>query len=89
MLSLAILAAIAMMLAALALNLWRLLRGPSVLDRVLALDTMYVNAIALLVLLGVQRGSRLFFESALLIAMVGFVGTVALCKFVLRGNIIE
>jgi multicomponent K+:H+ antiporter subunit F len=89
MLSLAISAAIAMVVAALALNLWRLLRGPSVLDRVLALDTMYVNAIALLVLYGVLRGSRLFFESALLIAMVGFVSTVALCKFVLRGNIIE
>jgi multicomponent K+:H+ antiporter subunit F len=88
-LSLAVTVAIAMVVAALALNVWRLLRGPSVLDRVLALDTMYVNAIALLVLLGVQRGSRLYFESALLIAMVGFVSTVALCKFILRGNIIE
>jgi multicomponent K+:H+ antiporter subunit F len=88
-LSYAISAAIGMVVVALLLNLWRLLRGPTVLDRVLALDTMYVNAIALLVLFGVLRGSRLFFESALLIAMVGFVGTVALCKFVLRGNIIE
>jgi multicomponent K+:H+ antiporter subunit F len=89
MLSLAIQAAIVMVVAALLLNLWRLLRGPSVLDRVVALDTMYVNAVPLLVLLGVQRGSALYFEAALIIAMVGFVGTVALCKFVLRGNIIE
>jgi multicomponent K+:H+ antiporter subunit F len=89
MLSWAIPTAVAMVSTALVLNLWRLLRGPSVLDRVLALDTMYINAIALLVLLGVMRGSRIYFESALLIAMVGFVSTVALCKFVLRGNIIE
>ena len=89
MLSYAISAAIGMVVVALLLNLWRLLRGPTVLDRVMALDTMYVYDIALLVLFGVLRGSRLFFESALLIAMVGFVSTVALCKFVLRGNIIE
>ena len=89
MLSLAIQLALAMLMAALVLNLWRLLRGPSVIDRVVALDTMYINTVALLVLLGVQRGSSLYFEAALLIAMVGFVGTVALCKFVLRGNIIE
>ena len=89
MLTWALTAAVTMIVAAIALNLWRLLRGPSMLDRVLALDTMYINAIALLVLLGVLRGSRLYFESALLIAMVGFVSTVALCKFVLRGNIIE
>jgi multicomponent K+:H+ antiporter subunit F len=89
MLSLAIQLSLAMMVLALLLNLWRLVRGPSVLDRVVALDTMYINVIALLVLLGVLRGSVLYFESALLIAMVGFVGTVALCKFMLRGNIIE
>lgn len=89
MLSTAIAIALAMMVAALLLNLWRLLRGPSVLDRVVALDTMSINAVALLVLLGVLRGSALYFEAALVIAMVGFVGTVALCKFMLRGNIIE
>jgi multicomponent K+:H+ antiporter subunit F len=89
MLSIAIPIALAMMAAALLLNLWRLLRGPSVMDRITALDTMAVNAVALLVLLGVQRGSTLHFEAALVIAMVGFVSTVALCKYVLRGNIIE
>jgi multicomponent K+:H+ antiporter subunit F len=89
MLTAAIQLALAMLVAALVLNLWRLLRGPSVLDRVVALDTMYINVVALLVLLGVLRESTLYFESALVIALVGFVGTVALCKFMLRGNIIE
>ncbi len=89
MLNTAIGIALAMMVAALLLNLWRLVRGPTVLDRVVALDTMTINTIALLVLLGVLRKSSLYFEAALLLAMVGFVGTVALCKFVLRGNIME
>lgn len=73
----------------LVLNLWRLVRGPSAPDRILALDTLYVNTIALLVLLGIHLGSNLYFEAALLIAMMGFVGTVALSKFLLRGDIIE
>jgi multicomponent K+:H+ antiporter subunit F len=89
MLSVAIPVALAMLAAALLLNVWRLVRGPSVVDRITALDTMAVNAVALLVLLGVQRGSALYFEAALIIAMVGFVSTVALCKYVLRGDIIE
>lgn len=81
--------ALAMMSAALVLNLWRLLRGPSAVDRVVALDTMYINAIALLVLLGVLRNSPLYFEAGLIIAMLGFVSTVALCKFLLRDRIVE
>ena len=89
MLSTAIAIALALLAAALLLNVWRLLLGPSVVDRITALDTMSVNAVALLVLLGVQRGSALYFEAALIIAMVGFVSTVALCKYVLRGNVIE
>ena len=71
------------------LNLWRLLRGPSAADRILALDTLTINAIALIVLLGIARGSPLTFEAGLLLAMVGFVGTVAYCKFLLRGDIVE
>lgn len=74
---------------ALLLNLWRLLRGPSAADRILALDTMTINAIALIVLFSISRGSPLYFEAALLLAMVGFVGTVAYCKFLLRGDIVE
>jgi multicomponent K+:H+ antiporter subunit F len=74
---------------ALLLNLYRLLRGPDAPDRILALDTAYVNSIALLVLFGIQQGSTLYFEIALLIAMVGFVGTVILAKYLLRGNIAD
>ncbi|BAZ94473.1 MAG: K+/H+ antiporter subunit F [Gammaproteobacteria bacterium] len=74
---------------AVALSLWRLLRGPDAPDRILALDTLYVNTIALLVLFGIQIDSNIYFEAALLIALMGFVGTVALCKYLLRGDIIE
>ena len=81
--------AFALVAAAFALSFWRLLRGPSAPDRILALDTLYVNTIALLVLLGIHLGSALYFEAALLIALMGFVGTVALCKYLLRGDIIE
>ncbi len=70
-------------------SFWRLLRGPDAPDRILALDTLYVNTIALLVLLGIHLGNAIYFEAALLIAMMGFVGTVALCKYLLRGDIIE
>lgn len=80
---------VAMMTLALVLNLWRLLRGPTAVDRVVALDTMYINTVALLVLLGILRRSALYFEAALLIALLGFVGTVALCKYLLRGDIVE
>lgn len=89
MLSLALILAHGLIVAALALSLWRLLRGPDEPNRILALDTLYVNAIAVLVLLGIQLDSSLYFEAALLIAMMGFIGTVALCKYLLRGDIIE
>ncbi len=75
--------------AALMLNLWRAIRGPSILDRTLALDTMYINTIALLIIFGIHLGDRIYFEAALLIAMMGFVGTAAICKFLLRGDIME
>lgn len=74
---------------AILLNLYRLVIGPDVTDRVLALDTMVINAIALIVLLGIYYGTTLYFEAAMLIAMVGFVTTVAFCKYLLRGNVIE
>jgi multicomponent K+:H+ antiporter subunit F len=74
---------------ALVLNLYAAIRGPSVVDRLLALDTMYINSIALLLLYGIYLGTSLNFEVALLIAMLGFVSTVAVCKFLLRGDIIE
>lgn len=74
---------------ALLLNLWRLLHGPDLPDRILALDTLYINTVALLVLFGIYMDSTAYFEIALLIAMMGFVGTVAVCKYLLRGDIIE
>jgi multicomponent K+:H+ antiporter subunit F len=74
---------------ALALNLWRLIKGPDVADRILALDTMVINAIGIIVLAGIAGGSGTAFEAAMLLALVGFVGTVAYCKFLLRGDIIE
>ena len=74
---------------ALVLNTIRLLIGPSTADRILALDTLYINSIALIVLLGLYFSSDMYFESALLIAMLGFVSTAALAKYLLRGDIIE
>lgn len=74
---------------AMLLCLYRVLRGPDLPDRVLALDTMTLNAIALLVLFGIDRGTGLYFEAALLFAMLGFISTVAFAKFVLRGDIVE
>ena len=74
---------------ALLLNLWRLLRGPAPGDRIVALDTMVINAIALIVLIGMIGGKDTYFEAALLLAMVGFVSTIAYCKFILRGDIVE
>ncbi len=74
---------------ALAMNLWRLFKGPGVTDRILALDTMVSNVIGLIVLTGIASGSGTAFEAALLLAMVGFVGTVSYAKFLLRGDIIE
>jgi multicomponent K+:H+ antiporter subunit F len=74
---------------ALFLNLWRLMTGPTISDRILALDTMYINAIALILLYGIYAETALYFEAALLIAMLGFVSTAALCKYLLRGDIIE
>ena len=89
MLSIAIPIAFALVGGAFALTLWRLLIGPTAPDRILALDTLAVTAIAMLVLFGIQQGSALYFEAAILIALMGFVGTVALCKYLLRGDIIE
>ena len=74
---------------ALLLAAWRLLRGPSSADRALALDTLYINALAIVVLLGIVWNSTVMFEVALLIGLLGFVGTVAVAKFVLRGRLVE
>jgi multicomponent K+:H+ antiporter subunit F len=75
--------------AALILNVIRLFTAPTVTDRILTLDTMTVNALALVVLYGIWGGTGLYLEAAVLLALTGFVGTVAYCKFLLRGSIIE
>ena len=67
----------------------RLVIGPTPADRILALDTMVINALGLVVIIGIRHGTQIYFEIALLIAMLGFVSTVALARFLLRGDIIE
>ena len=74
---------------AMALAFWRLLRGPDVVDRVIAIDTLYVNACAMLLAHGIRGATSLHFEAALVIATLGFLSTVAFAKFLLRGDIIE
>ena len=74
---------------ALALSAWRLLRGPTLPDRILALDTLYINALALLVVAGLWLADKVYFEVALLIGLLGFIGTVVLAKMMLRGDIVE
>lgn len=81
-------ALIAFALAAICAGL-RLLRGPSAEDRVLALDTLYVNSMMMALVLGMQLGLRFYFDIALLIALFGFVGSAAMAKFLLRGEVIE
>jgi multicomponent K+:H+ antiporter subunit F len=71
------------------LNFWRLIKGPDLPDRILASDTIYINSLALLLLLGMYQNTQTYFEAALLIAMFGFVGTIAAGKFLLRGDLIE
>jgi multicomponent K+:H+ antiporter subunit F len=68
---------------------FRILRGPRAQDRVVGFDTLYVTAMLLLVTFGIRSGAAIYFEAALLIALLGFVGTVALAKFLLRGEVIE
>jgi multicomponent K+:H+ antiporter subunit F len=67
----------------------RLFKGPRSQDRVVALDAFYVNAMLLLLTFGIRTGSTFYFEAALVIALLGFVGTVALAKFLMRGEVIE
>jgi multicomponent K+:H+ antiporter subunit F len=89
MLTTAVIAGFVLIVAAMFLALYRLVRGPALPDRIMALDTLYINVVALLVLLQIRLESSIFFEAALLIAMMGFAGTVALCKHAMEQNVIE
>ncbi len=82
---------LAMVILALAmvLALVRLLRVPNAQDRILALDCMYLNGMLLMLVLGIQQATMHYFEAALLVALLGFVGTTAMAKFLLRGEVIE
>lgn len=81
--------ALAMLALAMLLCLFRLLRGPAMADRILALDTLYINSLAGLMVAGVRLEDPTFFDAAIVIGMLGFVGTVAFAKYLLRGDIIE
>jgi multicomponent K+:H+ antiporter subunit F len=89
MLTSAIILTFALVGAAILLCLWRLVQGPGPLDRILALDTLTINAIAVVLLIDVVYDTKAYFEAALILAMMGFVATVALAKYRLGGDIIE
>lgn len=84
-----LLAAQVMLVAAMGCAVYRLLIGPRAQDRVLATDALYLNALLLLLTFGIRTGSVIYFEAALIIALLGFVATVALAKFLMRGEVIE
>jgi multicomponent K+:H+ antiporter subunit F len=81
--------ALVMLVLAMACALVRVLKGPSAQDRVLALDCMALNGMLLMLVLGLLYGSKNYFEAALLLALLSFVGTMAMAKFLLRGEVIE
>jgi multicomponent K+:H+ antiporter subunit F len=89
MLDAALWTSLALFVASILLNFYRAVIGPSLPDRIVALDTMYVNSIALIIMFGIWLNTKMYFEAALLIAMLGFISTVAVCKYLLRGDIIE
>jgi len=78
-----------MLVAAMACNAYRLMRGPRAQDRVLCLDAMYVGAMLLVLTVGIRTGTSVYFEAALIIAVLGFVSSIALAKFLMRGEVIE
>jgi multicomponent K+:H+ antiporter subunit F len=89
LLSVALGIAMLCLLVAMGLALVRLLRGPTAQDRVLAFDTLYVDAMLTLLVLGIAYRSGTYFEAALLISLLGFIGSTAMAKFLLRGEVIE
>jgi multicomponent K+:H+ antiporter subunit F len=89
MLNLTCVAAFVLIGAAMILCMLRLLRGPHAADRILAFDTLYINVVALLIVLGIYASNGIYFEAALLIALTGFIGTVALARYLARGDVME
>lgn len=89
MLNTAVIIAFTLITLAQLLNLYRLFKGPSLPDRILALDNMYIDALALFILLGIHFNTAAYFEAALSIAVMGFISTVATSKYLMRGDILE
>jgi len=89
MITMSVYIALGLFSVAILFNLYRLAKGPDITDRILALDTMAINIIAVVILTGIQMETRILFESALLIALMGFISTVALTRYLLRGDLIE
>ncbi len=85
----AMLIALVMFTIAIALAAWRLFRGPADEDTILALDTLYINSLAVTILLGIVFATSVYFEVALVIAMLGFIGTVVMAKFLAEGDIVK
>jgi multicomponent K+:H+ antiporter subunit F len=79
----------AMLVLAMAFAAWRMLRGPRAQDRILGLDTLYVNGMLIIVVHGMRTGSGLYFEAALIVGMLGFTTSVALAKFLMQGEVIR
>lgn len=88
-LSLSLLVSQSVLALSMAIAALRMLRGPRAQDRVLALDALYLNAMLLLLVFGIGSGTTLYFEAALVIGLLGFVATVALARFLMRGEVIE
>lgn len=88
-LAIAIIIAQILLLLAMACSIVRSVRGPRAQDRVLALDALYVNGMLLLLAIALQTGSLLYVDAALIIALLGFAGTTAFAKFLMRGEVIE
>lgn len=88
-LALALDLSVAAVSVAMLLCVWRLVRGPQSIDRVLAVDTLYLNTVALVLLLGMRMQTQLLFEAALIVAMLGFAATVGLARYISRGEVIE
>ncbi len=78
-----------MLICAMALSAWRIVHGPRAQDRILGMDSLYLNGMLLVVVFGVRTNSTLYFEAALIIGMLGFAATVAMAKFLMRGEVIE
>lgn len=78
-----------MLAAAMTIAVWHVVKGPRAQDRILGLDTLYVNAMLMIVTFGIATGRSVYFEAALIIGLLGFAATSALAKFLMRGEVIE